>query len=97
MTISIGRTTTFKPFDWQKLFTRERKTSMSQLQKRDAVLHALRAEKQLDEEDIWVRPQNGFIFLTGTVSSLEHKRLAGRTAANVVGASEVINELKVRY
>jgi osmotically-inducible protein OsmY len=63
---------------------------------RDAVMHQLEWDPEIDAELIGVSAQDGVAVLTGYVNSYAGKLAAERSARKVFGVKAVVNELEVR-
>jgi osmotically-inducible protein OsmY len=63
----------------------------------ETVLHALKWDTSIPEEDIKVKVEDGFVTLEGTVE-WEYQRLAARNAvANLAGVRSVINAIQLKH
>ena len=63
---------------------------------RDAVMHQLEWDPEIDAELIGVSAQDGVAVLTGYVNSYAGKLAAERSARKVFGVKAVVNELVVK-
>jgi hypothetical protein len=63
---------------------------------RQGVLDLLSSEPELHTGDLTVDVQNGVVFLTGTVDTINTKYHAEHTAKRVHGVESVENRLKIR-